>query len=130
MNEPTQEQIIARQAAEQPPISANPAFIQEVIKEPVDNTPPSSADDEALTQMMQSEGWKVIKRYINAKKKRLEDLTAQSVRAQAFNLQEVGFRYLILDQVTNALQDVINRVETPAKMKLIAQSNEAGDETD
>lgn len=132
MPEQTDEQIKAQQAAEQaivPP--PGPAFIQEIVKENAEADKKEVHPDEDVALLMElskSDAWKVLKRYIETKQKRLADMTAQSVRAQAFDLQNTGFRYLIQDQVTNALNDIIKQVENPAKMKAIERSFASGED--
>lgn len=130
----TPEQIKAKQAAEQAVIPApGPAFIQEVVKENEKAEKQEAHPEEdvkLLMELSQSDAWKILKRYIKRKQERLAQMTAESVRKSAFDLQNTGFRYLIQDQVTNALEDVIKQVENPAKMKQIERSFQEGEDVD
>lgn len=130
----TPDQIKARQEAEQaivPP--PGPAFIQDIVRENEQATKKEvhpDEDVELLMNLSQSDAWKVLKAYIQRKQTRLAEMTAQSVRQSAFDLQNTGFRYLIQDQVTQALEDVIKQVENPQKMKQIERAFAEAEEGD
>lgn len=88
-------------------------------------------DDDVLAEGSTSDFWKLIRKYIDAKQRRLHELTSESVRGSV-NMQEVGFRYLIEDQVTHALRDIVEFVELPAKARKFEIDSEdtKGDEQD
>lgn len=121
----TTEEIKARQDAEQAVVPPPPAFMQSVLNQSKE-TPTTNIDgeDKILLEGSDSEFWKILKRFIEAKQKRLTELTAEAVRSSKFDLQEVGFRYLIQDQVVAALQDVINKVEFINKVKELEKKAE------
>lgn len=131
--EETQEQILARQAAEQAPIpEPGPIHIAKTIEEAKkdERTPEPEADVKLLIELSQSDAWQVAKRFINRKKEKLSKMTAEAARGSSFNLQNVGFSYLIYDQVSAALDSVIAYVENAAKMKLIERNFNEGEEND
>ena len=107
-----------KQAAKQA-LPYAPHFMKEVLeqanKEPV--IEPGEHVDKLMMELSQSEAWLVLKKYINEKRKRLEAMTRQSVRGDPFNLQNTGFRYMIFDQVDAFAEQIISRVESPAKVK-------------
>lgn len=113
-----QEDIYTRQASEQA-IPPSPDYIREIIyesrKEP--ELEPGDNMDKVLTELAMSDAWKVLKKYINEKRRKLEQMTRESVRQDAFSLQNTGFRYLIFDQVDSFAQDIINKVDNTLKLK-------------
>lgn len=129
----TPEQKIAQQAAEQaiPPMPG-PLHIADTIREAKaeDKTPEPEEDSKLLLELSQSDSWKVLKRFITRKKQRLSEMTADSVRKSNFDLNNIGFRYLIFDQVAAALDSVINHVENQAKIKIMERNFEEGEEKD
>lgn len=128
----TPEQILKRQAAEQAPIPApGPLHIADTLKEAKaeDKTVDPDADVKLLIELSQSDAWDVVKRYINRKKVKLSRMTAEASRTSNFDLANVGFRYLIFDQVSAALDSVITYVENAAKMKLMERNFEDGEDT-
>lgn len=126
-----QADLKAKQSAEQAIVPPPPQFIQDTIKEARKEETTPDEDMKLLKELSQSDAWKILKKFIRNKQNRLQSMTAQAVRADSFNLQNVGFRYLIFDQVKEALEDVVRKVEQPAKIAQIEHSfAEGGDEDD
>lgn len=108
---------IEQQMAEQPIMAQSvPHFIKEMLQEKEHEVVKPAEDRDELNLLYESGSWKILKKYLREKQKRLEQMTAQSVRSDSFDLQNVGFRYLIFDQVREALEDVIRFVEQPAQI--------------
>ncbi len=73
---------------------------------------PKKQDEDALISLAEHEGWVKVKEIIEDKQVILAKLTKEAAR-KATSLDEIGFRYAILDQVTEAMQSVIDTVELP-----------------
>lgn len=126
----TPDEIKAKQLAEQAVVPPPPQFIQDAMKEAREETATPDEEMKLLKELSTSDAWKSLKKYIRAKQKRLGDMTAQSVRGANFDLQNIGFRYLIFDQVKEALEDIVRKVEQPAKIQEIERVFEEGGEDD
>lgn len=102
-------------AAPPPP----PSFITEAIADSKAEAllPPDEKDDRNLAEGSYSDFWKLVKHFIENKQKRLKEMTqARVVASESLNMEDIGFRYLLSDQISMALQDVINFVENRAKL--------------
>ena len=112
-----------KQMAEQAVIAAPaPQFIRDTLNESRKEVVQPDEDSKLLKELSGSDSWKTLKRYIRDKQKRLESMTAESVRKDSFDLQNIGFRYLIFDQVREALEDIVRQVEQPAKIAQIEKN--------
>lgn len=109
-----------KQEAEQA-VPYAPYYIQEMyeeIKEP--KVTPGEHTDKVLADLALSDAWKVLKKYINDKRARLEEMTREAARADRFDLQATGYRFLIYDQIDAFAQDIISRVENVVKIKKLS----------
>lgn len=114
-----------------PPSSPTPtsSFVRETIKELRKESPKLENEAKALMEMTQGEGWKLMRKFFDGKKKKLTDITSQSIRSKGFDFQNIGFAYLLLDQITAAYDDAVNYAELPMKLKEF-EGNEEGDDKD
>ena len=113
----------SRQEAEQALIPST-AFVADMAKEVEKEVPKMEDEAKALVDMTETEGWKVLKKYVEAKKKRLLGMTQESVRSKKYEFQNIGFAFLIFDQISNALDDVVRYVESPRKILLNKKQEE------
>lgn len=118
---------LQKQVAEMalPPASPlpQPEFMRSVMEDAKEETPSPEREGKLLLELAQTDAWKVLKEYINRKKKRLEKMTRESVRQKGSNFQDIGFSYIIYDQVASALDDVVNRVEAPMQVRSFEEDN-------
>lgn len=117
MNKLEEKKLEEQQAHQAPP----PAFLRSVIeqskKEP--KIDPGKDRDRVMSDFSDSDAWKVLKNFIEAKQMFL----AAELRKTAGNvsIEETGFRFLILDQVNTFANQIVTFVEAPkeiAKMKI------------
>lgn len=102
-----------KQYAEQAP---PPAFLKSVLtqskKEP--EMTPGENRDRVMAEFAKSDAWKILRKYMEAKlvmlAKQLRD------NSQDSGLEEIGFRFLVADQVNAFTQQIINYVETVPKV--------------
>lgn len=101
-----------QQAHQAPP----PAFLKSVInqskKEP--QVEPGKDRDRLLGELSDTEAWKVLKRFIEAKQMMLAKELKDSIGNAG--LEEVGFKFLILDQVNTFANQIITFVEAPREV--------------
>lgn len=67
-----------------------------------------------MAEFVETEAWKLIKNYIEGKAVMLAQQLRESVPGSS--LEEVGFRFMITDQVNKFGRELINFVEMPAKV--------------
>jgi hypothetical protein len=90
-----------------------PAFLRRVIndikKEP--EVKPNDKD-KVMAELSQSDAWKVLKRYIETK----QVMLAQQLRDATDNatMEEIGFRFMITDQINDFASKIVSFVEAPA----------------
>ena len=107
---------IDKQEAHQAP---PPAFLRSVIeqskKEP--QIDPGRDRDRVMADFADSDAWKVLKKFIEAKQMTL----ASDLRKTAgeVSIEETGFRFLILDQVNTFATQITNFVEAPKEIARI-----------
>lgn len=105
--------IIEQQQAHQAP---PPAFLKSVInqskKEP--QIDPGKDRDRLLGELSDTEAWKVLKKFIEAKQMMLAKELKDSIGNAG--LEEVGFKFLILDQVNTFANQIITFVEAPREV--------------
>jgi len=113
--------IIEQQQAHQAP---PPAFLKSVInkskKEP--QIEPGKDRDRLLTELSDTEAWKVLKQYIEAKQMMLAKELRDSVGESG--LEEVGFKFLILDQVNTFANQIITFVEAPREVAKLQRKDD------
>lgn len=117
------EKKTARQESEQALIPSI-SFVADMSKEIEKEIPKMEDEARALVDMTETDGWKVLKKYVEAKKKRLLSMTQESVRSKKYEFQNIGFAFLIFDQISNALDDVVRYVESPRKTLLNKKQEE------
>jgi archaellum component FlaC len=94
-----------------------PEFIRDVInKAQIKEKKLSEADDNVIVEGAQSDFWKLIKNYIERYQKDLKAITSELVQQGQFDLNAIGMKYLLSDQISNALQKVIDYVENRARI--------------
>ena len=107
------DKILKEQAAQQPtPVIPPPAFIAGAIKEAKETrVVPKDTDDKILAEGADSEFWRLLKDYINGTIEALKKKTTQAAIESGYNLELLGFRYVLMDQLENFGKDIINFVE-------------------
>lgn len=83
---------------------------------------PKKEDEDTLIGLAEHEGWLKVKEIIEDKQVTLAKMTKEACRT-AQTLDEIGFRYAILDQVTEAMQSVVDTVELPYNARVHEVSN-------
>ncbi len=93
-----------------------PAFLKQVIKQQnkAPEIEPGNQRDKILSELADSEAWAAVKKFIEAKQVMLAQQLRESVGD--VSVEETGFRFLVTDQVSAALQQVISFVEAPQKI--------------
>lgn len=109
---------VEKQAASQA-LPADNDLLQHVVETSKRPEKPKKGEQEAklMLDFATSDAWKKLRHYIERKVSRLDNMTAESARGDNFNLETIGFRYLIQDQIQNFAQDIINYVELPLKAR-------------
>jgi len=103
---------ISKQAAEQIVPPGPPAFITEAIREAQEEKKkPKPEDDKVLADGAASDFWRLVRTHIEKKVERLQQYTTEAVVKSGYNLEEAGFRYILTDQISHALKDIIDFVE-------------------
>lgn len=122
-----EEEILKKQAAEQasPPIPP-PSFITEAIQESrkADDKSVDEKDDELIASLVETDAWKALKKRINFKIDYLKGMLNEKVGSSDMKLEEVGIRYLIMDQAVGALQSIISLVEGTAEIMAEVKKDE------
>lgn len=78
---------------------------------------PKKEDEEGLIALVEQKGWEKAREIVKDKQVSLAKMTKEACRT-AQTLDEIGFRYAILDQVTEAMQSVVDTVELPYNARL------------
>lgn len=104
------------------------SFVGNITKEAEKEVPKMEEEARALLEMVQSEGWIVLKKYVEEKKKRLLAYTQESVRSRQYEFQNIGFAFLLYDQIGMALSDVIKFAESP--LEVAKAETDSGEEVD
>ena len=122
-----EEDFQKQQAAEQVPLPPPPpAFLKDVLEQNKIKPIPSEAEDKVIAEGAGSDFWKILKRIMLEKKTRLEAITAEKARGLGVNFNEIGFRYLMTDQLSNLIMDLVNFVENRKEaMRQIRETEEA-----
>lgn len=104
---------IEEQSAHQAP---PPAFLKSVINQSKEmpQVEPGNDRDKLLTDLSDSDVWKVIRKFVEAKQLSM----AQELRKSVENasVEETGFRFLVIDQVNTFISQLIAFVEAPKEI--------------
>jgi len=93
-----------------------PAWMHELTKVVDEEPSPSEQLDEAILVFSQSDVWKHLKSYMNAKRASLA-LDLRKKADEAASLDEIGFRFMSLDLLNKFVDQVIARVDGVAKIR-------------
>lgn len=109
-----EEQILETQSANQAP---PPAFLNTVLNQAkaVPSIPPGSDRDKLLAELSNSDAWKTLKKFIEAKQLMLAQQLREATKERV-DAQEVGMRFLIADQVNQFANQIITFVEAPKEI--------------
>ena len=116
------QEVLRAQAAQQaiPTGQALPWFMSSLVreKEAIANKvdAPAQGEDQLLAELAGTEAWKYLKKFIVGRQVMFEELLKAKVAGSPFDMQEIGFRYVIMAQVQDILGEIINRVENFAKL--------------
>lgn len=92
-----------------------PAFIASVLNQTRQEPEVKPKQkDKVLAELSTSDAWKVLKDYIQAKQRMLA-LQLRESKTTA-TPEEIGFRFLILDEVNAFAEELIKRVESVPKI--------------
>jgi len=69
--------------------------------------------DEALYELAQMSGWKVLREYLERRIEHLSNLEDQKINEMS--LAEIGMRHLMVSQILAELKNVIKKVERSSK---------------
>jgi len=130
---------INKQAAQQPitQTSPHPVWMESLmgqkdkLKKKIDK--PEKNEDQVLAELSTSDAWKYLKKFILTRQALFRELLKSSVAGNSYNMEEVGFRYILSAQVEDVLNEIINRVENfgelikrPEEPKGDEESHETG----
>ena len=106
-----------------------PDFIREAVnRNKIEVKKLSEADDNVIAEGKDSDFWKLVKGFVERYQKTLKESTTEMAQTGQFDLAAIGMRYLLSDQISSALQKVVDYVENRAKIveqiKLQAQELE------
>lgn len=106
-----------------PVMSPNPPvpwFMSSLSREKQEKTDkldvPEPGEDAVLAELAGTDAWRYLKKFINARKQLFEELLKEKVAASPYDMQEIGFRYVIKAQVDDVLSEIVNRVENFAQI--------------
>lgn len=118
---------IDKQVAEQAP---PPAFLKSVINQNKKETviEPGPDRDKTIANFANSDAWKLLKQFIRAKQTELGAMVRESSDGSA-SLEEVGFKYLVADQVNTFAQQIVTFVESVPKIMEMQHERRARDNT-
>lgn len=112
-----QEALKARQAVS-PIFNNNPAppeWMKSLSKDKAEKTTkidaPEKGEDTVMAEFSQSSAWKYLKKFIETRQAGFAELLADRIAAGSYDMEEIGYRYLVFAQVKDAYQDIITRVE-------------------
>lgn len=120
--EKTKEEILAEQDAQQAPppsfVPLSPGAIEGALADVKKAKPKAEPDDEdILVKGIDSDFWRVLKNRILMYADNVDEMLLGKVATmQTLNPQDVGFRYLLNSQITNALRDIVRLVENTAEV--------------
>lgn len=111
------EETVKQQEAEGT-LPVSPLSVKEVVETVKKAKPqPEEEDENILVQGVTSDFWKVLKKRILIYADNVDDMLLSKIQGQAnIDLQDVGLRYIVNSQVTNALKEIVNLVENTAKI--------------
>lgn len=72
---------------------------------------PEKGEDQVMGEFSQSAAWKYLKKFIETRQAVFAELLADRIAAGSYDMQEIGYRYLVFAQVKDAYRDIITRVE-------------------
>lgn len=95
-----------------------PSFFQKPIKETTKliKSKPKKEDEDILRSGVDTDFWAKVKEVISAKSAAVEDAYQKSLTTEK-SLEQIGLRALMADLVVNALNEVVETVELPAKVQ-------------
>jgi hypothetical protein len=108
---------IKEQAARQaiPPVPP-PDFIKEIVEETKPKREVKPDEDKIIAQGSESDFWKILKRFIENYQENLKKTTRELATAGSFDLEAIGMKYLLSDQIVGALENVVSFVENKKKV--------------
>ena len=107
--------ILKRQAAEQAPVPP-PAYIKEMLQKKPKPMEPGDKRDKVMLEFAQSDAWKLLKGFITSKLAEKAGTVRESADGSR-SLDEVGFKFLVADQVGRFATELTNFVEGPLRLK-------------
>jgi len=115
-----------KQAAEQ---AVLPKFIASVRKSIVSPNLKKfeDEDEKLLLDLATSDAWAVFEKFVGEFLKSLEVITEKKVALSGINIEEIGYRYMITNQIRGALETVLGFVDKyalKAKMDVEEAKNE------
>ena len=109
---------IRAQQATAPILNSNPAppeWMKSLSTEKKEKTAkvdaPEKGEDQIMAEFAQSAAWKYLKKFIESRQFVFAELLADRIAAGSYDMQEIGYRYLVFAQVKDAYRDIITRVE-------------------
>jgi hypothetical protein len=109
--------ILEQQGAEQPIVSP-PSYIKDIISsyDKAKTVSPGKDRDKIMSELATSDAWKLLKKYIDSE---LSNIAGEMKAASdgSRTLEEVGFRFLVTDQVSKFASKLISFVELSLRVK-------------
>lgn len=114
-------EAIKRQTAQQPISGTQPIpwFMSSLVRdkqevsEKIDK--PEVGEDKVLADLAGTDAWRFLRRFIKGRQVLFKELLKDKIAQSPYDMQEIGFRYVVSAQVEDVLQEIINRVENFAK---------------
>jgi hypothetical protein len=110
-------EAIRKMNAQQPITGGNsvPWFMTSLVRDKEEVTKkidkPVRGEDQVLAELQSTDAWKFLKRFINNRRELYKELLKNKAAASPYDMQEIGFRFLVHAQVDDVLAEIINRVE-------------------
>jgi len=100
-----------RQEGEQFIAPSAHAFVGDTKKDIDTFKSPTDEDERLLTELSQSDSWEMVKTYMSRLIDNLEKKTVEKIAESPIDIEEIGYRYMILNQIKGALDNVCGYVD-------------------
>lgn len=117
------DKVLKRQAAEQAP---PPAFLREVIAQNKEQPKVEVGKnrEKLLLDLSESDVWNnIVKKFIEAKQLMMAKELRENIDGKS--MEEVGFRFLVTDQVNDFIHQFISFVEAPRNAREAQKQSES-----
>ncbi len=124
----TEEELLKKQAAEQaPPVQAFDVadIITDVKKTGKEQETLAVKEEKVIIEGADSEFWQIIKSRLDRRILALRGAAALRLGAGPLDLQNIGLRAIIVNEIADGYQEVVDLVEKAKKKRLLQIADEA-----